>query len=250
MNTSVIDQPLSPGIISIDMAGQVFAHELRPPPLSPVDNAVVLDLAPPLHNPGVTIDGVSKIYDRSGYGNHGTIAGATWKVLPSGLPSLSFDNNDDYLGCGVFADSENEFWVSLWFILDSTPSNAYLFVKDDTERVFAYFDVTPVIRFRTFGYGDNFNTAGGSVTEGVWHNLVAKLSSTAGSEMWVDTVSVVTDAGNKLSPDGGIVYFGNSSNIGTNGFGGRIALQQVFTTALSNATRLDMYNRKRHLFGV
>jgi len=33
----------------------------------------------------------SKIHDRSPYGNHGAITGATWQRLPSGLWCLSFD---------------------------------------------------------------------------------------------------------------------------------------------------------------
>ena len=40
--------------------------------------------------------GGSKIHDRSPYGNHGTITGATWVRLPSGLWCLSFDGSDDY----------------------------------------------------------------------------------------------------------------------------------------------------------
>ena len=45
--------------------------------------------------------GGSKIYDRSPYGNHGTITGATWKRLPSGLWYLDLDALDDYVDCGV-----------------------------------------------------------------------------------------------------------------------------------------------------
>jgi len=39
--------------------------------------------------------------DYSGYGNDGTIFGATWGVQPSGLTLLSFDGLDDYVGCGT-----------------------------------------------------------------------------------------------------------------------------------------------------
>jgi hypothetical protein len=44
--------------------------------------------------------GGSKIYDRSPYGNIGSITGAAWKRLPSGLWVLSFDGQDDYVDCG------------------------------------------------------------------------------------------------------------------------------------------------------
>jgi len=41
--------------------------------------------------------GGSRLQDRSFYGNHGTIIGATWAKLPSGLWVLSFDGTDDYV---------------------------------------------------------------------------------------------------------------------------------------------------------
>lgn len=52
-----------------------------------------------LYLPGPS-GGGSKIYDRSPYGNAGTITGATWTRLPSGLWVLSFDGNDDYVDFG------------------------------------------------------------------------------------------------------------------------------------------------------
>jgi hypothetical protein len=42
------------------------------------------------------------IRDRSGYGNHGTIYGATWEQLPSGVWGLSSDGVDDKIN---FADT-------------------------------------------------------------------------------------------------------------------------------------------------
>jgi len=36
------------------------------------------------------------VYDRSNFGNHGTIHGAVWQTLPSGKSALSFDGVDDY----------------------------------------------------------------------------------------------------------------------------------------------------------
>lgn len=61
--------------------------------------------------------GGSKIYDRSQYGNHGTITGAIWEKLPSGLWCLSFDGSDDIVtvasaDCLNFGDSS--FTLLLW----------------------------------------------------------------------------------------------------------------------------------------
>jgi hypothetical protein len=60
----------------------------------------------------------STIRDLSGYNNHGTIIGATWSRLPSGLWVNSFDGTNDYISCGaVVFDWNSDFtyigWVSL-----------------------------------------------------------------------------------------------------------------------------------------
>ena len=52
-----------------------------------------------LYLPGLP-GGGNKLYDRSPYANVGTITGATWKRLPSGLWYLDFDGTDDYLDVG------------------------------------------------------------------------------------------------------------------------------------------------------
>ena len=44
--------------------------------------------------------GGTNLWDSSPYGNHGTIYGATWVRLPSGLWCLSYDGVDDYVDCG------------------------------------------------------------------------------------------------------------------------------------------------------
>ena len=58
----------------------------------------------------------SKIHDRSPYGNHGTITGATWKRLPSGLWYLSFDGIDDYVSLGTSASLNlvDDFTMMAW----------------------------------------------------------------------------------------------------------------------------------------
>jgi hypothetical protein len=48
-----------------------------------------------LYLPGLPGSG-NKIYDRSPYGNIGTVTGAVWKVTPGGVLYLSFDGIDDY----------------------------------------------------------------------------------------------------------------------------------------------------------
>ena len=72
-----------------------------------------------LHLPGLP-GGDSTIHDRSPYGNHGTITGATWKRLPSGLWCLSFDGSDDYVtvGLGASINITGPFTTKAWVYAD------------------------------------------------------------------------------------------------------------------------------------
>lgn len=60
--------------------------------------------APPNSGTVLSLNGLpggsNKIHDRSPYGNNGTIVGASWVKLPSGLWCLSFDGSDDYVDLG------------------------------------------------------------------------------------------------------------------------------------------------------
>ncbi len=72
-----------------------------------------------LYLPGLP-GGGSKIYDRSPYGNVGTITGATWRRLPSGLWYLDFDGTDDYVNCGTHSslDITDAITIKLWAYID------------------------------------------------------------------------------------------------------------------------------------
>jgi len=61
-------------------------------------------------------DTITKVFDRSPFGNHGTIHGAVWQTLPSGKSVLSFDEVDDYV---EVPDSNSlrlqRFTITVWF---------------------------------------------------------------------------------------------------------------------------------------
>ena len=60
--------------------------------------------------------GGSKLFDRSPYGNPGTVNGATWQRLQSGICPLSFDGVDDYIDCGnnnAF-NATGDFTIEAW----------------------------------------------------------------------------------------------------------------------------------------
>lgn len=79
--------------------------------------------------------GSNKIHDKSPYGNVGTITGATWKVLPSGLWYLSFDGVDDYVDCGSDTSLNPtqaisiEFWLYLYTTVLNLPDATNILIE-------------------------------------------------------------------------------------------------------------------------
>ncbi len=99
--TSVLDKVLRPGTVAVSNPSGNFQHELTNlwSPDTDIAKACVLDLAPPLYDPGYK----RTIYDRSGKNNHGTIIGAIWERLSTGEWVLGYDG-DDYI---LIADNSN-----------------------------------------------------------------------------------------------------------------------------------------------
>ncbi|MDP2919372.1 MAG: LamG domain-containing protein [Dehalococcoidia bacterium] len=77
--------------------------------------------------------GGDRIYDSGPYGNHGTITGALWTRLPSGLWCLSFDGVDDIVQC---ADSRSldfpeQFTIIAWIKRNSLNRRDIIIAKRD-----------------------------------------------------------------------------------------------------------------------
>lgn len=73
----------------------------------------VLDLGSPKYQPQVAAAPTRYWFDRSRYQRHGTITGATWKQLPSGVWVLSFDG-DDYITAGTGIVLSGDFTLEAW----------------------------------------------------------------------------------------------------------------------------------------
>ena len=67
-------------------------------------------------------DDDTTVYDRSNFGNHGTIYGAVWQTLPSGKSALSFDGVDDYVEVAdspsLRVETNNQLTVMVWAKLE------------------------------------------------------------------------------------------------------------------------------------
>lgn len=125
-NISVLDKVKKPGIVAIDCPEGRFQHELDYQECSSPrsDKSLVLDLAPPLYCPSSK----SKVYDRSPYRNIGTITGAIYERLWTGLWVLRLDGSDDYIDCGnksVYNLSSSGATFEWWFKCDATLGDNY-----------------------------------------------------------------------------------------------------------------------------
>ncbi len=100
--------------------------------------SVVLDLVSPKYIPNKR-----HVFDKSKYGNHGTITGAVWRQLPSGLWALSFDGDDliniDDALTPIASDTVGT--INMWVKAgDATPAATEMFI------CFGDTDATTIIR--------------------------------------------------------------------------------------------------------
>jgi len=200
------------------------------------------------------------VRDRSGQGNNGTITGATWTVLPSGLWCLGFDGTDDYVDCGSDASLNitDKITVLCWFYLDNWTHYRNIITKRDLAGDNGGYFI------QTAGPEDT-NKLQWGVRVGASSKVVTSTNAISGTT-WVllagvyDRVNVnlyvnAAVAATPRAETGAIDTDSTSLKISNTGdltlpSGCRVALPRVYNRALSALEILGHYNRERHLFGV
>ena len=222
------------------LQGLVF----EPPPIGTV-----------LYLPGLPGDG-SRIYDRSPYGNQGTITGAVWTRLPSGLWVLSFDGIDDKVtitnapSLNITDELTIEFWVKSttvgWGygigkpVITNNPTN-YRFYTIDQNLRFHYFSTI----HQTYATG-NVITAG-------WQQVVVAMKFTISIVIYRNGVAL---SGTWSEGDGTAVGIANTQNLlidrafNTTCKADQIGLVRIYNRTLSATEIASHYNQERRLFGV
>lgn len=200
--------------------------------------------------------GSNKIHDRSSYGNIGTITGATWVRLPSGLWCLSFDGNDDSVNCGNGSsfDITDAVTIEAWVKVLSYTDIRYIVAKG-ADKYSLYFT-------QTNGYLQFWiNLSGGSVhsdtpfTPGTdtWAQVVATYNKDGGSnntKIYINGVVAVEETNTgTINTDTNSLYVGRRLGAAYP-FHGSIALPRVYNRALNALQIQDHFNREKHLFGV
>jgi len=192
--------------------------------------------------------GGSKIYDRSPYGNIGTITGAVWTRLPSGLGVLDFDGIDNYVSCGSPAslDLKNNFTIMMW--ATALAQNVYMVAwgeGDVGKRRSLYTDGN---NFAFSGWGANVISTTIIVNQGYKH-LVCNVDASSNVELFVNGVSVKTGSPALVDYATTTTYIGASSP--TSGrWTGKIGLVSIYNRVLLASEIQNHYNREKHLFGV
>ena len=198
--------------------------------------------------------GASKIYDRSPYGNIGTITGATWKRLPSGLWYLDFDGSDDYVNCGNDAslDITDAITIEAWVKLPSTPSGWSRVLS----KGYAYYTLSfppaglaPIARIDGLSGGSGQEFFGSAIGTDVWTFLGLTYNKDGGANnfrMYIDGKldRVVTHTG-QISPGGSLCV--GSTDIPNEFLSGYIALVMIYNRALSDLEMQNHFNQEKLL---
>ncbi len=218
--------------------------------LNPPELGCVLSLSGP---PG----GGNKIYDRSPYGNIGTITGATWSRLPGGLWCLSFDGGDDYITV-TYASSLDcllGFTLECWFkpgeldraqgLLNRAWRNPYSLYLDNAANKLKS-GIT--LADDTNGY----LTANTPLAIDVWHHCAVTWNTSDG----VRTIYLNGEADGTDTIGAGQLLKVFSDNLLLGSIGGAtdvkglLALGRVYNRALSALEIQNHFNREKYLFGV
>ena len=236
---------------SVAKIGTIYQKPAQAIGLSTPPIGCVLDL------PGLP-GGGNKIYDRSPYGNIGTITGATWK-FQNGLWVLSFDGTDDIVNCGNNSSLDcSSVSLEAWIYPDGTLADHQVICGkgyDDQTLALSYFlqfqpnEVKPGITIVVAG-GENPCQSPDALALSTWHHIVG-VGNSSGLAIYVNAVEKSTATGK--TPDTTTAQFtiGRwTKTTDKNPFDGKIALVRCYNRALSALEINNHYQQERYLFGV
>ena len=212
-----------------------------------------------LYMPGIP-GGSGCTYDRSMYGNHGSINSAVWKKIPGGLWVLDFNGVNSYVEflCRNSLNLTSVFSMEAW-IYSTDVTNSQVIAKHDSYDKSGYilsFNSSDKMRFQagdgvTWQFIDE--VAGTAVTENSWHYVAlvrnhTQLVFVLDGEL--DGIAVVSS--NPIIANTKHLWIGRDVNIGSGGeFEGMIALVRIYNNvALSPLQFREHYRREKNLFGV
>lgn len=208
----------------------------------------------------------STIRDRSGYGNNGTIAGAAWKRLNSGLWYLYFDGSGDYVDLG---DSDSldigtsDITIEMWVRRDVYEANQRLYVKRKASNQWydLYFTsgdaIYSSIAVNSPTIGASTYSFGSTVTDNSWRHIVSTFDRDGNGQI---TVNGVQGGSGDISANAGDLSNDAKAFVGAFGtdagppasqvLTGGIALSRLYNRILAASEIAAHYQQERSLFGV
>jgi len=191
---------------------------------------------------------LGKTYDRSGYGNHGTLVADTHSVISERGRVMSFDGTGDYVDVGNVAELDliNEGTISAW--VKTGISGWEAIVSKGSWGVIRNGYVLELISGQIYLALDNA-TAHSDYASGVsglndnkWHNIVVNWNGTTVS--FYSDSAFLSNSVQTLIPTGGVYNF----KIGYEGyyFNGSIDEVMIFNRALSAQEVQQLYRYGLH----
>jgi hypothetical protein len=190
----------------------------------------------------------------SPYGNHGTITGATWERLSSGVFVLSYNGISNYVevGSSSILDSLGESTFLGWAKLTDVAAGVntqWMHTNDATFRLGPIGSTWGNVNDINIG-GVDFTGAAYNTRWGVWTLLTYVFSeSTNTLQQWENA----TKGYENLAWEGTVPVLG-AENLyyGSSGLQckGLRALGRIFNRALSSTEIVGIFQSERHLFGV
>lgn len=201
----------------------------------------------------------STIRDRSGNGNDGTITGATWATIGTGLVTLNFDGDDKVAFGDVLDVTTNDFtleaWVSLDVRADGVDGYAALFYKREGTVGFGmYFLDTGAIGIFIGDAGGNSSPSQGSgYDDTVWRHYATRWDRSGNVDFVVNGASIgVGDISLRTGTLAGATdfYLGVYSSGAHEFLKGQVGLARMHDTLKTVDFLKGHYNEERSLFGV
>jgi len=226
------------------------------------------DLSSKLYLPGVPGAGAT-IFDFGGSTN-GTVVGATWMQLPTGLLYLSCDGTDDYVTISNPAVTTDEIGtISMWIKKDGagTRLGFFCYVKESSASVDSmrfYINADEGVMYDVYDggvYTMELSTADSVITVGQWHK-VTLTSNGSTIVCYVDGVAkaLAEDTGTNTGiwfadmqgEPADTIVLGGYYRLDTlvEDFAGDIALFEVTSATRSADNEARLFAAERHLFGV
>lgn len=210
-----------------------------------------------LYLPGLPGDG-SRIYDRSPYGNIGTITGATWVRTPGGLWCLSFAGADGVVNCGSATSLDNltAFTYEAWVNPTSAGENDAGRIIDKENKAFNFLDATRALRMVIVAATTNADSRTVEILPAsTWSYVVATFNNDTDrrANIFIDgkacTYSLQNAAVGALQTEAANNLLIGDDSTSARCWNGRLALLSVFNRVLSAVEIQKHYQATKQYFG-